>query len=178
MPRAISASCSKEERQFEKYWCINVDTPKQIKCSRNTKTVNTYFYFCRIVVKHRLSLTMILFTTFFFFFFLLYDGAKAICIQYKLCSKFCIFIFTLVSCVESSPLLWFWASAGVMVHTQPRSHESTQLILATYHNLPLLCSQTTILFFTFSTVLNKLHELLNCYLVTKSCPTLLQPHGL
>ena len=69
MPRAISASCSKEERQFEKYWCINVDTPKQIKCSRNTKAVNTYFYFCRIVVKHRLSLTMILFTTFFFFFF-------------------------------------------------------------------------------------------------------------
>ena len=39
--RAISASCSKKERQFEKYWCINIDTPKQIKCSRNTKIGNT-----------------------------------------------------------------------------------------------------------------------------------------
>ena len=80
--RAISASCSKEERQFEKYWCINVDTPKQIKCGRNTKTVNTQFHFCRIVVKHRLSLTMILFTTFFFFFFMMEQKPYAFSINY------------------------------------------------------------------------------------------------
>ena len=58
-------------------------------------------------------------------------------------------------------------------HSATSSREYTTNTLTT-----TLRSDNYSVFFTFSTVLNRLHEILNCCLVTKSCPTLLQLHGL
>ena len=61
--------------------------------------------------------------------------------------------------IQSDPLSWCWAAAGSHNSQSATRSQGEQLI----HFQPC-CTETTTLFFTFSTVFNKLHEILNTLL--------------
>ena len=77
--------------------------------------------------------------------FWLYRGTKGMCFQ-----------FSWASDSWHSTLSWYWTAAAAPAPGQPWDHEGKQPT-----NSPPLCTQTTMLFFTFITVLNTFYEIFN-----------------
>lgn len=84
-----------------------------------------------------------------------YGGKKVLCIQLKSCFEFWILTFLWASHTGHRHC-WCWAVAASWAPRQPQDHEGKQRI-----HLQPFCTHTTILFFTFSTALHKLHEIFN-----------------